>query len=613
MRAKLCSAIALLALAAACGRDSPQDPASTGAARARAPVVTVSADQAVSPVAPWRAPAVAVTPGSAAALRRQADDALRAGRLFGSDAAAIPLYLALARQSPDDASLQAALARARAALIAQGDAALAGIDDDPLQLRRAHEAAAVARVLAPSDADVQAFLDRVDRADEVQAANRMGERELNAGRIDPGTPNGAIAWFGKALALRPGDARALQGLAAVESALIRRAEQAAEQGDYAQAEVRLGQAATVRPGLTAVDDARGRIALQRALRINALRDAGLAALADPDDGIDRARAQLAAMLRIARAGDPAAVDLRERIELATHYGLFRPGQVFTDGLGAGARGPALVVIPHGAFRMGAADGEADATDAERPARNIRFERGLAVSRTEVTVGEFRRFVAATGHRTRAERRGYSIAYDERSGNLTRRSRVDWRHDYAGNPAPDDHPVIHVSAKDAFAYADWLSERSRQTYRLPSEAEFEYVLRAGRTGRFPWGDGAPPARAGNVTGAADASPSGRRWSNAFAGYTDGAWGPMAVGRYAPNAFGLHDLAGNVSEWVADCWHDTYRRAPRDGEAWVNPGCRSRVVRGGSWASSPAQTRSAWRIASDADTTNARVGFRVVREL
>jgi formylglycine-generating enzyme required for sulfatase activity len=87
----------------------------------------------------------------------------------------------------------------------------------------------------------------------------------------------------------------------------------------------------------------------------------------------------------------------------------------------------------------------------------------------------------------------------------------------------------------------------------------------------------------------------------------------VASFAANAFGLHDLAGNVSEWVADCWHASYRRAPTDGEAWVNPGCRSRVMRGGSWASGPAQVRSAWRLSADADTTNARLGFRVVREL
>jgi formylglycine-generating enzyme required for sulfatase activity len=87
----------------------------------------------------------------------------------------------------------------------------------------------------------------------------------------------------------------------------------------------------------------------------------------------------------------------------------------------------------------------------------------------------------------------------------------------------------------------------------------------------------------------------------------------VGSFRANAYGLHDLDGNVSEWVADCWHDTYRRAPEDGHAWLNPGCRTRVVRGGSWASAPAQTQSAWRAAMGVETTSARTGFRVARDL
>jgi formylglycine-generating enzyme required for sulfatase activity len=206
-----------------------------------------------------------------------------------------------------------------------------------------------------------------------------------------------------------------------------------------------------------------------------------------------------------------------------------------------------------------------------------------------------------------------VAYDERSGNLVRRGNVDWQSDYVGRPARDDMPVLHVSAKDAIAYAEWLSAQTGQRYRLASEAEFEYALRAGGRGRYPWGDGPPPPRSGNFTGGGDVSPSGRRWRNAFAGYTDGAWGPAPVASYTPNAFGIHDLAGNVSEWVADCWHDNFRRAPRDGAAWINPGCRSRVMRGGSWASSPEETRSAWRQGVDANVTSARVGFRVVREI
>ncbi|MGH8082056.1 MAG: formylglycine-generating enzyme family protein, partial [Lysobacter sp.] len=406
--------------------------------------------------------------------------------------------------------------------------------------------------------------------------------------------------------------RARQGIAAAESALIRRAEIAADKDDYAGAERWLARAALVRPKLSTASDAQGRIAAQRQARIGDLRDLGIAAL-PKFRGIDEARGHLATLLRIAPPGDPAAAELRERIELATHYGLFRPGQVFTDAMNLGGRGPQMVVIPHGAFRMGADVGEAGSTDAERPLRNIRFERGLAMARYEITVGEFRRFMNSTKHRARATRRGYSTAYDERSGNLVRRGGVDWRSDYAGNPASDNLPVVHVSAKDVAAYVEWLSAITGQRYRLPSEAEYEYALRAGSQGRYPWGDGAPPAKVGNLTGSLDVSPSGRRWRNAFQGYGDGAWGPAAVGSYTPNAFGLHDMGGNVSEWVADCWHDNYRRAPRDGVAWFNPGCRTRVLRGGSWSSSPDQTRAAWRQGTSADTTNGRLGFRIVRDI
>src|SRR3546814_16086681 len=86
---------------------------------------------------------------------------------------------------------------------------------------------------------------------------------------------------------------------------------------------------------------------------------------------------------------------------------------------------------------------------------------------------------------------------------------------------------------------------------------------------------------------DRSPTGRQWNKAFDNYGDGYWGPAPAGHFAANSWGVRGLAGNVSEWVADCWHDGYRRAPTDGTAWLNPGCRTRVVRGGSWASAPAQ--------------------------
>lgn len=618
MRAKAAAlwvGVALVALAGGCSREQDAAAPAGGSGDAggkRAPIVTISRDQAVSPVPDWQAPKVVVDTENLVQLQADAAEALAAGELFGEPDDAIPLYLALRTHAPGDADIAAGFGRALGALIELGDAALAAIDDDRESLHRAHEIAAVARSIAPEHDSVVAYLTRVDRTDEAERANLQGERALNAGDIGGDGKNGAVGHFRAALDLRPGDVRAMQGLAAAESALIRRAEQAAGDDDYAGAERWLKQAATVRPEMDTAAHSRARIALQRASRVGNLRDLGIAALSR-EDGVDAARGHLADLLRIAPAGDPAAIELRERIELASHYGLFRPGQAFTEALQRGGRGPEMVVIPHGAFRMGAAPDEADATDAERPARNIRFERGLAMSRHEITVGEFRRFVTATGHEPRANRRGYSTAYDERSGNLVRRGGIDWQSDYAGKPASDSMPVVHVSAPDAAAYAAWLSEQSGHDYRLPSEAEFEYALRAGNRTRFAWGDGGPPPNAGNFTGAKDESPSGRHWRNAFKGYGDNAWGPAPVGSYAANAYGLHDLAGNVSEWVADCWHDSYRRAPEDGEAWINPGCRMKVVRGGSWASSPAQTRSAWRLGSDVDTTNARVGFRVVREI
>ena len=588
-----------------------------------APRVTVSADEAMSPVPAWRPVLPAVDVGTRDGLHARAAIAMAEGPLYGSDGEdAASIYLALARADADDVRAARGLADVASALVRQGDRDLAALDLEGDGSRRAHEIAGVARVIGAHvfasrartrrmQDRLNAYLARVDLVDEALRENRAGERELAADRIGE-LGGGALQRFQTALRLRPADPRAMQGLAASESALIRRAEAAAERNDFESVEYWLGAASAIRPDAGTVTDARIRIADARAAKVRRLRDAGIAALPQ-FRGIEAARQQLAELLLVAPTGDPAAVELRNRIELATHYGLFRPGQVFTDGSALGGRGPQLIVVPHGAFRMGAGDDDPDATDVEKPSRLIRFDRGFAMSRTEITVGQFRRFIEATSHRARANRRGFSSTYDERSGNFVRRGYVDWQRGYAGAAVADDMPVLHVSAKDAQAFAAWLSEQTGQVYRLPSEAEFEYVLRAGQDGRYPWSTTPPPARIENVTGALDISPNGRRWQNAFAGYGDGAWGPAPVGSYRPNRYGLHDVAGNVSEWVDDCWHAGYRRAPDDGRAWINPGCRARVVRGGSWASAPVQTRNSWRQQMDADSTHARIGFRVVREI
>lgn len=586
---------------------------STAAGQPRRGSITISGGDEMADALNWREPDVALTPETLDDARVRAAQALEAGNLYLDADAAVPLYLAILRLAPEDADARRGLDRALQRLLEQGDAALAVAGDDAAALRDAHVLAAVARRIAPQSEAVQAYLQRVDLADRLWALNAQGEAELQAGRYGA-QGGGAIGRFREALRLQPGQARAMQGLAAAESGLIRNAEAAAARDDFEGASRWIDLAAGVRDaGGPAIADARVRLAQTRRRRIADLRDAGLRALPEYN-GVRKARDILADMLRIAEPGNAAAAELRARIDLATHYGLFRPGQRFTDALRNGGRGPQMVVVPHGAFRMGAEPGEPGAQPYEQPSRYLRFDRGFAMSTREVTVAEFRRYLAATGARTRAARRGYSMPYDERSNNFVRRSGVDTGSDYLGQPAGDDQPVLHVSAVDAEEYARWLSEQTGRNYRLPSEAEFEYALRAGGTTRLPWGEaGAPPPRAGNFTGSRDRSPGGRRWSNALQGYGDGHWGPAKVGSFRANAFGLHDMSGNVSEWVADCWHDSYRRAPKDPKAWFNPGCRTRVIRGGAWASSPAQLRSAWRAPLERDTTNAQIGFRVVRDL
>lgn len=591
------------------GSDKPASVAVVPSVRAGS--VSISGDDALAAVLSWSLPVVVVEKADARAARRKLKHALETGDLFETADSAIPLLFALQRLQPDDPDLATQVLETRAALVDQGDAALIEGDADLDALRAAQRSAAVLRQLWPEDPDVLAYLARVDRSERAWDHNAEADALLASGQLGE-SGGGALAAYRVALSLRPGQPRASQGIAAVETMLIERAEAAARQGDFNQALEQLAHAAKVRSDPVTIPAASRRIKAIRGERVRRLRDEGLIALGDPD-GLRIARERLAEMLRIANPGNSASVELRQRIDLVGHYGLFRPGQVFTDELRNGGRGPQLVVVPHGNFLMGAPEDEPDTTPAEHPQHEIRLERGFAMARNEITVGEFTRFVNATGYTTRASQRGHSIAYDARSGNFVRGSGIDWRSTYDGRPAAYGMPVIHITARDAEAYADWLSTETGTHYRLPSEAEFEYALRAGSQTRYPWGNGSPPPGSENVTGGLDRSPQGRTWSNAFPGYGDGWWGPAPAGSMAANAYGLHDMAGNVSEWVADCWHQGYRRAPATGAAWVNPGCRNRMYRGGSWASAPAQVRSAWRASGGMDATNARVGFRVVRQI
>ncbi len=495
-----------------------------------------------------------------------------------------------------DAVVAALRARANASLVLE-DMVSAQRDADRLKLLRVDDPALPALFVA------------LNKGWHVAGLIERGQRFERAGALVAPRSGNAEGVYRQALKLAPDSKAADAGLARIEGVFIAKALAEAEAGRYQQSDRLIAQAATVRQDSQALQDASARIVAIRqraAAMLQAQADTALAS-GDPD----RAE-QLLKQIERAAPLSAEARDLRARIVLQRNYGMFKPGQAFTEALVSAGRTPEMIVLPIGSFRMGAREDEPGHEADETPQREVAFKHGFAMARTEVTVEQFGRFVQATHYRTDAERNGHSLVYDEIKGKLDARDGVDWRDDYAGQRAAPPQPVMHVSWNDAQAYTVWLSKETAHLYRLPSEAEFEYALRAGGSGAYPWAGNRPPNGVGDLAGS-DASPSGRHWGDAFAGYYDGYWGTAPVAHYPANAFGLYDMIGNVSEWTQDCWHDGYRRAPEDGSAWVNPGCAKRVVRGASWASSPPQARSAWRAANDADNASARIGFRVVRVL
>jgi formylglycine-generating enzyme required for sulfatase activity len=313
-------------------------------------------------------------------------------------------------------------------------------------------------------------------------------------------------------------------------------------------------------------------------------------------------------------GSEQAQAQAQRVLDAEQYGGFHPGDQFSDlSIDQRLRGPEMAVIPVGTFVMGSQDNQPQRQANEGPVRQLQLMHGFAISRREISRAEFGQFVQEQNYQTEVELLGSSAVLDEKTGRISSNKSMQWRLDFSGQVAAPELPVIHVSYADANAFAAWLSLRTGRRYRLPTEAEFEYALRAGSQSAYWWGNQAPKKSIENLSGSDDVSEAGRHFEQAFSNYSDGFWGPAAIGSFSPNPFTLFDMAGNVSEWVQDCWHDTMTRAPADFSAWVNPGCEQRVIKGGSWGSAPGQTRSAVRRAVNARSGSPSVGFRVVREL
>jgi len=262
-----------------------------------------------------------------------------------------------------------------------------------------------------------------------------------------------------------------------------------------------------------------------------------------------------------------------------------------------AEAPEMVVIPAGEFTMGAPETEQYYQGRENQHR-VTIGYPLAVSKYNITRGEFAAFVAETGY----DEKGCDIWAD---GTFKYDPEANWAN--PGFEQDDDDAAGCITFYDAKAYADWLSEKTGQRYRLPTEAELEYAIRAGTTTAYYWG------------------------SEVGTGHTncDGCDGPGHAmkstpgGKFPPNPFGLYDMVGNVWTWMEDCWNPNYDGAPTDGSAWLSGNCSLRGKRTGSWFNldaprpddprAPGRMRSADRFGSIADLRIASFGFRVVREL
>jgi formylglycine-generating enzyme required for sulfatase activity len=237
--------------------------------------------------------------------------------------------------------------------------------------------------------------------------------------------------------------------------------------------------------------------------------------------------------------------------------------------------PVMVVIPTGEFMMGSPASEVDRSNDEGPQHKVTISKPLAAGKFEVTFTEWDACVAAGGCKNRPEDQGWG------------RGR---------------RPIINVSWDDITKeYLPWLSRKTGRTYRLLTEAEWEYSARAGTTTAFSTGQTIATDQA-NFAGNYGGSAKGQYWQRT-----------LEAGSYEPNAFGLHDMHGNVWEWVADCYNDSLAGAPSDGSARLEASTCSRVLRGGSWISNPSDVRAAIRSRYAPGSRSSDIGFRLARTL
>jgi sulfatase modifying factor 1 len=277
-------------------------------------------------------------------------------------------------------------------------------------------------------------------------------------------------------------------------------------------------------------------------------------------------------------------------------------------------GMKMVRIPAGAFVMGSsqidiawamatlAQDQPVSLENEYPFHKVRISRPFFISATEVTVGQFRKFVKETGYVTDAEDAGGGQVFDREDQTFERKAGTSWRK--PGWQVEDAQPVVMVSYDDAQAFVDWLAAKERLPYKLPTEAQWEYAARGGLPmAQFPWGDSLPDGKKANYADSNTDYP----WRDRYV--DDGYKFVAPVGTYEPNDFGLYDMAGNVLEWVRDYYgEDYYRLTPEIDPEGPGHG-ENRVTKGGEWTFGPVNLRCAFRGWARPDMAFDNTGFRV----
>ncbi len=275
--------------------------------------------------------------------------------------------------------------------------------------------------------------------------------------------------------------------------------------------------------------------------------------------------------------------------------------------------PSMVAIRPDHFQMGSPNSEADRYSDEGPQHQVTIPRPFALSRCEITVGQFKQFIKDTGYQTSAETDGIGCyIWNPNKSKWEPQAENNWKN--PGFAQTDEHPVVCVSWQDSQRYVQWLSQRTGVLYRLPTEAEWEYAARAGSQIARYFGD-ASQCEYANGLGLEAKGIAAKDWK--LANCSDNVVYTAPVGSFKPNAFGLYDMLGNVYEWTLDCWHENYGGTPpEDGSAWLEADkgdCSRRVVRGGSWYFNPQILRSASRDGINSDGAFVNAGFRVARAL